>query len=211
MARFLLLDLSNNNTPVKAWEIKEAGIAGFWHKVSEGSSFADPYWQSRSAAGRVNGLRVGGYHFARPGTLADAEREAEFFAVHLGTVKRRDLCPVLDLEVAEGLRPSALEQWARIFNHAFHELRGVWPLFYSYPAFIESLRLERTIGRGLWLASYGRNDGREYPYQVPHPYRKALAHQFTSKARVSGVTGLCDLSSAPRLYPLLARGLRGLP
>jgi lysozyme len=209
-ARYLLADLSNNNGSVNVGMLRTAGIVGFWHKVSEGQHYSDPYWKTRSAYGRKDGLRVGGYHFARFGSVSDAMREARRFVDTLGKVQRKDLAPVLDYEVSEGLRGTALTDCARMFMHTVHNYLGIWPLFYSYPAFIEGMQAERTIGRGLWLASYGRNDGREHPYRIPGPFKKALAHQFTSNAKVKGVGGLCDLSSAPKLYPLLAHGLRGL-
>lgn len=62
-----LLDLSNNNpSPIVFGQIKQHGAYGLWHKVSEGNSYTDPDWKGRSAAARRAGLRVGGYHFARP-------------------------------------------------------------------------------------------------------------------------------------------------
>lgn len=208
--RYLLADFSNNNASVNLCRVKDAGIVGFWHKVTEGTSFTDKDWAIRRDQGRKIGLRVGGYHFASPDTPFDAEREAVKFVDHLGPLHRQDLAPVLDLEQAGKLAPSQLDKWARAWMHKTHELLGVWPLFYSYPSFIMAMKSTRVIGRGLWLASYARNDGSEHPYIVPPPFRKALAHQFTSNAKIIGVMGHCDLSSAPKLYPLLARGLRGL-
>ena len=212
MARrpFLLLDLSNNNTVTDLSAIKRAGFAGVWHKVSEGESFFDGDWKERSARLRAMGLRVGGYHFAQPGH-GDVRREARFFAALLGKIQRRDLAPVLDFEVnPQHLPPAELLAWARAFNHAFRDLAGVWPLFYSFPSFISNLGATQVIGRGLWLASFGRNDGAEHSFVVPRPFEKALAHQFTSEGRVAGVSGRVDLSSAPRIVPLLAHGWRGL-
>lgn len=208
--RYLLADLSNNNSKVNLARVRDAGVTGLWHKVSEGFSFTDDFWSYRHEAARSLGLRVGGYHFARPGHPDDAVQEAWYFVKALGPIKRRDLAPVLDLETTGGLSAKQLEQWARRWMQTVHGATGIWPLFYSFPSFIENMRADRVIGRGLWLASYGRNDGSEHPYTVPRPFKKALAHQFTSRAKLAGVSGNCDLSSAPKLYPLLARGLRGL-
>ncbi len=212
MARrpFLLLDLSNNNVVTDLGAIKRAGFAGVWHKVSEGESFKDGDWQARSVKLRKVGARVGGYHFAQPGH-GDARRVAQFFATLLGKIQRRDLAPVLDFELnPQHLPPAELLAWARAFNQAFHGITGAWPLFYSFPTFIANLGATKVIGRGLWLASFGRNDGVEHSFVVPRPFKKALAHQFTSEGRVAGVSGRVDLSSAPRIVPLLAHGWRGL-
>lgn len=207
--RYLLVDLSNNNAAVDLAHIKQAGVIGMWHKVSEGEHFIDPFWQRRAATARKLGLRVGGYHFAHPGQPLTAVWQAREFAKHLGPIHRRDLCPALDLEVSNGAPPELIAEFARSFNHEFRNLTGVWPLLYSFGSFVSAMRLSRILGRGLWLAAFGRNDGREHPYDIPRPYKKALAHQFTSNARIAGVGGACDLSSAPRLVPILARGWRG--
>ena len=70
-----LIDLSNNNKgPVDFPALRKSGVFGVWHKVSEGLNFADAYWPQRAEPARIAGLRVGGYHFARPMPAA------EFFA-----------------------------------------------------------------------------------------------------------------------------------
>src|SRR2546429_10014401 len=93
-----IADLSNNNAgPLDFTAVRAAGVFGIWHKVSEGQTFADPVWKSRAQQARAAGLRVGGYHFARP-EHGSAEDEAAFFVARLGKVQRPHLHPVLDLE-----------------------------------------------------------------------------------------------------------------
>jgi lysozyme len=210
MARHLILDLSNNNPSANLARVRQAGFDGLWHKVSEGATFTDKFWPQRRDQGRYFGLRVGGYHFARFATVEGAKLEAHYFADRLGPLRRRDLAPVLDLETWATEDRLLMEQCARAWMHVVKDRLGTWPIFYSYPSFIQRLAVKRPIGRGLWLASYGRNDGTEQPYIVPIPFRRALAHQFTSQATVAGVTGVCDVSSAPRMRPLLAHPLLGL-
>lgn len=205
----LILDLSSNQGRVDFARVKKAGVKAVWLKVSEGRTWDDPTFHARAAAARKAGLRVGGYHFARP-DLNDPGSEAQHFARVLGKVGRRDLRPVLDFEQANDLLPSRQVSWAREFNHAFRHATGLTPVFYSYPAFIDAMRPTRPIGNGLWLASYSRNDGREHSYTIPAPWRRAVAHQFSSNATVAGVPGRVDLSSAPRLRGVLARPVAGL-
>lgn len=205
----LLIDLSSNQGSVDFARVKKAGVTGAFLKVSEGRTWNDPVWSSRARQARAAGLRVGGYHFARP-DLNSAESEAAHFAKQLGTIRRRDLRPVLDFEQATGFLPSVLEKWARAFNKEFHTRAGLWPILYSYPAYLAHIQPERTIGAGLWLASYSRNDGKEHPFQVPLPWRKTVAHQFSSNCTVAGVSGHVDLSTAKNLRPLLAHPVTGL-
>lgn len=207
---YRVLDLSNNND-VSSWgAIKRAGITGVWLKVTEGATFTDPDWLAYSRHARHVGLRVGGYHFAYP-TGGDAVQEARYFASKLGKVGRRDLRPVLDFETnAEHMSGKALTAWARAFSKTCWNLTGTLPIFYSYPYFIQALEARAPIGAGLWLAAYGPNDGRPHPFSVPRPWRKAVAHQFTSNAHIPGVNGRCDVSEVPKLRPILAHPRIGL-
>jgi GH25 family lysozyme M1 (1,4-beta-N-acetylmuramidase) len=206
----LIVDLSNNNGTPDFGRIKAAGIEGVWLKASEGVSFVDQTFHTRALAARKAGLRVGAYHFARPDVNSlHAGDEAEAFCRVVSTagVGRRDLRPVLDYE---RLRPrGANETWIRDWNHTVRKRLGVGPLFYSYPALVSSLQLKTPVGYGLWLASYGRDDGTEHPFTVPAPWRKTVAHQFTSRATVAGAPGLVDLSRVVQKRAVLAHPLLG--
>jgi lysozyme len=201
-----VLDVSNWNAEVDFERVRAAGIAAVYLKASEGRSFSDRSFAARRAAARAAGLHVGAYHFARPGTNPP-HVEAEHFLRVVGELDARDLRPALDFEVAGGLAVARVE-WARAWNRAVRGELGAWPLFYSYPALVEALAPERPIGGGLWLASFGRNDGVEHPFRVPAPWRRALLHQFSSECRVAGCSGRVDLSHGGSLAPLLARGRR---
>ena len=200
----LIADLSSNQGSVDFARLKKAGVAGVWMKVTEGATWEDPDWAPRARAARKAGLRVGGYHFARPDHNS-ATVEAHHFVEKLGVVGRRDLKPILDFETEPGI-----ESWARTFNHVVRDLTGLIPGFYSYPAFIQQMRPLAPIGNGLWLAAYGRNDGTDHPFDVPEPWRKVIAHQFSSKCHLPGVDGPVDLSHAPRLRGVLAHPILGL-
>jgi lysozyme len=208
----LLCDLSNNNPPpIVFGQIRQAGVFGLWHKVTESLNFTDRDWQARSTAARAAGLRVGGYHFARP-SQSVARAQAEYFVEHLGKVQRRDLRPVLDLEDDGKLHGAELWTWAREFLAHVHARTGVRALTYSGPSFIARQKWPRTFGTGagLWLAEYGPNDGHDHGYTVPAPWTTANAHQYTSVGKLAGVAGHVDLSHATRRTKILAHPLRGL-
>lgn len=212
----LIVDVSNNQSFVDFKSLARYGIAGVWHKASEGLTFNDKHFQTRRIEAAVAGVRFGAYHFARPDAHPyDADSEARHFCAVVGKVGRNDLRPVLDLEVSEAfhkLSPAQLVEWAREFNRGVVKRLGVGPLFYSYPSYITKMAIREPIGYGLWLASFSRNDGYEHAYSVPAPWKKASAHQFTSNAHIPGVSGRCDVSSFAKLRPLLAHPwLSGLP
>lgn len=212
--RILVVDLSNNNAgPINFAKIRQAGAFGVLLKVSEGTAFVDDTFYARARAARDAGLHVGGYHFARPGS--DAIAQASLFCRHLGTVGRRDLHPALDLEVNDNhLHPVDLFAWARHFQMHVHNQTGARCLLYTYPAFLRSLAWQHQLetGAGLWIADYGPDDGRDHgvPASSLAPWRRCVAHQFTSKGRLDGVPGAVDLSHARSRRGLLAHGIRGL-
>lgn len=207
-----LLDLSNNNPSPDFRAVKTGGAFGVLMKVSESTTFTDMTWPLRSRAARIAGLHVGGYHFARPHT-GSAVSEARYFCNWLGPVLRRDLCPALDLETNDGgLTSRQLLEWVRDFQRTVREKTGVQCLLYSYSAFITEQHWTTTpgTGAGLWLANYGPNDGHDHGAQAPAPWKRLVAHQFTSVGTWPGVTGHVDLSHACTRRAVLAHGLRGL-
>jgi len=218
----VLLDVSSYQSDLLDWRrVKAAGVSGVFVKATEGAGYVNPFMRRQATGARAAGLRVGFYHFARPDrsgkssmSADDARVEAGHFAATThGHHTRRDLRPVLDFEAwspRASLSPSQLVTWAREWNAAVRRLLGVGPIFYSYPAFIARLAPSTPIGYGLWLASYSTNDGAEHPYAVPKPWRRTVAHQFTSNGRVPGVPGRVDVSHAPSLRPLLAHPVTGL-
>jgi GH25 family lysozyme M1 (1,4-beta-N-acetylmuramidase) len=125
-------------------------------------------------------------------------------------VGRTDLRPVLDFEThASALSGAQMIAWARRFNSRVHERLGLFPIFYTYPAFL-SVRPDKPIGSGLWLASYSKNDGKDHPFSIPRPWKKVVAHQFTSQGRLPGHAGHIDLSHADSLRSVLAHPVLGL-
>lgn len=205
-----LIDLSNNNhDPILFATIRQHGVYGVWHKVTEGENYSDPYWANRSTAARNAGLRVGGYHFARP-SRGTADLQAARFCSLLGRIQRRDLRPVLDLETTGGLPPDALWLWGHRFCRRVYELKGVHCLVYSGPSFIRAQRWAKSFGQYQWLAEYGPNDGHDHGATVVPPWKVLAAHQYTSVGKCPGVPGDVDLSHAPNRRNILAHQLLGL-
>jgi len=203
----LILDVSNNNTEPDWEQIRRQGIEDVYLKASEGTGFVDQTFRERRAAANRAKLHVGAYHFARPDESSPAQ-QARLFCDVVGKIGANDLRPVLDFEASSSLTPGDLDKWAREWNVAVRKTTGVLPIFYSYSAYVEMLRPAYPIGAGLWLASYGRNDGAEHPYVVPFPWKKIVAHQFSSACRVTGCAHPVDMSNANTRRPLLAHPVK---
>lgn len=181
-------------------------IAAVIIKATEGAGEVDPRFEENRRGAEAHGLRVGFYHFADP-TGSSPEAQADHHLRVIGSYGRRELRSALDLETGNA---ATTEAFARAFNRRIMRGGHPIPLFYSYAAYIEGMGLKRPIGAGLWLASYGRNDGTDRGAAVPRPWRKFVAHQFSSKGTAAGISGAVDVSHAPRLLPLLAHPVLGL-
>jgi lysozyme len=201
----LFVDLSGNNWPSinsrRHFErLRAARVRGALIKATEGATFVNERFRAYRRWALDVGMLVGPYHFAYP-TGGDAEDEAEHFIRIVGRLNQ--LRPVLDMEIDPGELRTRLTPWSRSWNRVVVAALGSGPLFYSYPYFIRYMRPRTPIGYGLWLASYGPNDGKRHPYVVPAPWKNAVLHQYTSLGRIGGVYPI-DLNYAAKLQPLLA-------
>lgn len=187
-----LIDVSNVNGAIDWRAVANAGVKGAFVKATEGRTYTDSEFTTNRRRANAAGVAVGAYHFARPDRNAAAS-EAANFCVAVKSLGPRDLRPVLDYEHKVSLSPAAQAQWIRSFNAVVRDHLGVWPMFYTYPALLSSLRATKPFGNGLWLASYGLNDGADHGFVVPSPWRKVAIHQFTSRGRVPGIHGYVDL------------------
>src|SRR4051794_39121186 len=96
--------------------VSSSDVSFVFAKATEGTTITDvTYPVNRSGATAV-GLRVGAYHFARPGgsgdsaIVADAIAEADYF-LNVAQPQPGELPPVLDLETNGGLKAPALLTW----------------------------------------------------------------------------------------------------
>lgn len=201
-----VIDLSNWQGSVNWARVKQDGIGLAYVKATQGDGYTDPTFEPNRREAEALGIRIGAYAYVTPGK-ASPEAQAAHLAKVVGTLRRRELRPAQDLETGG---TAGVEAFARAFSKAVARELGCTPLLYSYPAFLSSLRLTRPIGGGLWLASYGRNDGADHGADVPKPWKHWVAHQFTSQGHAPGIAGSVDISHAPRLRPLLAHPVTGL-
>jgi len=193
----LLIDLSNNNGEVNFKRIKEYGVWGVCLKATQGTEFVDPTFANRAREAKKAGLVVLSYHYA---TLKDPVEEADHYAsiIHPARLNGR---PMLDMEVPSGT--INVEVWCRDFNRHLRYKRGLpLPLYYGNPAYISEHHYSRPIGSGLILASYGRDDGKDYPFIIPAPWTHVTAHQFTSVGHIPGIAGPVDVWHSRHHYRL---------
>jgi lysozyme len=195
------IDVSHWNR-VQSWtSVAAAGYSYAFVKATEGAGGTDfTYSRYRAGANSV-GLRVGAYHFARPGgrtwatRVADARAEAAHFAA-VASPRPGDLLPVLDLEHTGGLRPAALIGWTSAWLQEVERRLQLKPVIYASPHFWKTAMADTALfgsaGHGLWLARWTR---------APVPFVPGLNWagfgwtfwQWTSCGRVPGIRGCVDL------------------
>jgi lysozyme len=188
----LVLDISNNQGAINVAPAVAWGVKALIAKATEGTTFTDGFFgANREQARRLN-IPFGAYHFFRPGQ--SAVDQADHFCTVVQSLGTSDLRPVLDYETGGPQTAAQKLLDIRLFSQQVHARLKVYPIFYSYSAFLPQLAMSKTVCDGLWLANYGPDDGTEHPFPVPAPWKKVALHQFTSKGKIPGYSSDVDLS-----------------
>ena len=196
-----MIDLSNNNGAVDFEQVRQAGQYRVYLKRSEGADFADPRFTDYYNAARMVNCRVGCYHFARPSQFTPLQ-EATFFARLAPQLEPgQSLRHVIDLEDPLITPSPKVATWAHEFGSLVYEFTGSQYKIglYGSPGYLEPCEFTKeqaSVFEAVWIASYGRNDGKAYPFSVPAPWSLAdvAAQQITDTARIPGCGGPVDLS-----------------
>lgn len=197
-----MIDLSNNNGAVDFTKVASHRQFRVYLKLTEGTHFRDGTFNQRYGDARRANLIVGCYHFARPSENTPKE-EADFFLRNAPELHTRvNMRHCLDLEDENKVPGRWTGKWAEAWLQLVREHVRYHAILYGNPSYISACEFDRPPA-WLWLAAYGRNDGKEYPFLIPHPWnrRTVIAHQYASTARVPGVEGECDISDV--FYPQL--------
>jgi lysozyme len=164
-------------------------------RATLGNSYVDTYYAANLSGARNAHVRIGAYHFAKPGTnYNDAVSEADHF-VRTAKLRRGDLIPALDIEVTGGLGVRALQTWVRTWLTRVAWKVGAKPMIYVSPSFWTTYMGNTTWFanngyRTLWIAHYGVSSPR-----VPAANWAGKGWtfwQWTSCGRVSGISGCVD-------------------
>ena len=94
------------------WKSVEADGQKFaFIKATEGQGYTNPYFEDDVKQAKEAGLRVGSYHFARPGE--SAALQAANYANTIRTMPQPSLPPVLDIESDDGVGPEEVQRWVK--------------------------------------------------------------------------------------------------
>lgn len=181
MAHFV--DRSNQNG---ADDYAQAKVETLYLKATEGVNFVDGTRDERRREAEKAGVdRIGDYHFA---DLNDPTSECDWFLSVIGTTPVGQLRPALDLERNQSAA------WAEQWILRFHAKRGYLPTFYASTSYGHWLRQRSKLVAKCpwWRAEYGPDDGQRH--SLIGGRLGAVAHQYTSKSEIAGISGYTDES-----------------
>lgn len=185
------VDVSNHQGGDIDWHAAYAGGIRFgWAKVCEGSGYRDPYWTGNRDRALAAGVKIGGYGYVHPN--GDAVQQANFFCDLHGPMLPGMLAPAIDLEESNGVGPTGVHSWARVWLDTVTARLNLAPPFlpyiYTYPDFWAT-RVNCPAGcpscpqHPLWYAGYSSQQPRS-----PRPWSAITAWQYAgTSAYVPGV------------------------
>jgi lysozyme len=208
------VDVSHYQKSVDWAALKAQNIRFAFIKLTDGSQLyeGDSYdLLRRINRAKENGMKIGYYHFARPGNLnppdQDALAEANFVVNHLTNpiLPAPDFPIVLDIErfantivwpgqpAAHAPNPPQLDLFVGTFVEALR-VKGYATMFYSNPSFLTAY-LPAAHSYGLlpmWIAHYVKNPNTMTP-KLPRGWKDWAVWQYTQWGRLDGITGYVDI------------------
>jgi lysozyme len=175
------IDVSHYNGVIDWHKVAQSGVKFAYIKCTDGATFHDPMFVKNREGARWAGLKVGSYHFLRPGV--GAGQLNGFLSQICGATD--DLPPCLDVEIPSESLP-VIECAQRIAD----ELKRI-PVIYTNAATATKLVDPLLAAYPLWLALYQSISGN--PALVPGDWKVWTFWQHTDKGTVAGIEGNVDL------------------
>jgi len=198
------LDCSKYQKDINWAKAKASGIQFAFIKITEGTTgHEDSIYnvKARAESAQKNGVKVGYYHFARPGNVAepeaDAKEEVENVVAHLALLPKANLPFVLDLEsystqMVWDKKIDHMNRFVTTFINGMNAY-GITTIFYSYKSFADTTMSPIFGKQPLWVAAYLSNPEASLP-KIPNGWADWKIWQFADKGRIDGYDGDIDLN-----------------
>ncbi|MEV6609892.1 GH25 family lysozyme [Kutzneria sp. NPDC051319] len=182
-------DISSHQGSAIDWPaVKGNGISFVSVKLTEDVDYTNPDAQSQVDGARGVGLTVGGYHFARPGSIVDqANRFADQLSAR-GLLTAGSLWPMLDMEDGNIGDANAFIDGFIAALRARVGAVGVL-MYANLDWYQHRLTPDRWADDQvrLWCAEWNGDPG-----NVDYGHPKLVIHQHTDKGTIPGITGWVD-------------------
>lgn len=180
------IDVSNWQGYINYEEVKKAGIEIVYIKASQGNDYKDPYFELNYENAKLNGLRVGVYHYLTARSLTEAEQQARFFASIISE-KEIDCKLAMDFEDFGDLTKDEINEISEAFISKLIELTKREIVIYS-----DLYNARNTFDLSnypLWIAYYRNYAELE---NIATNWRSWEGQQYTDMGRVEGINDYVD-------------------
>lgn len=204
------LDCSKYQKDITWSNAKAAGIEFAYVKITEGTTLQedDEYnIKARVISAQNNGVKVGYYHFARPGNVAepesDATEEVNNAISVLKTLPKANLPFALDIESysTNNIWDNKIDHMNRFIKTFIGglEKENIPVIIYSYKSFLDDNTTPMFGNYPLWVAGYPNNPEISLP-SIPKGWNEWKIWQFTENGNIGGYVGEIDLNIMKKDY-----------
>jgi len=185
---------SNNGRNIDFHKVKKSGVEFVYIKVSQGTTYVNPYAKLHASEAKAAGLLVGAYAFLSPTKTGHGADEADYFLKHArecGLLSKGCLRPVADIEITHRAAGKPSRQYDYAFLDRVIAKEKIKPFIYTGSWFWDGvLHARNAHGCPLWLAAY-TSSWKKY---IPKGFLRGVSiHQETDKGRVPGISGYVDI------------------
>lgn len=180
------IDVSGYQGNINFREVKEAGIDIVYIKSSEGSNYIDSHFERNYEQARVNGLKIGFYHYVTARTEEQARRQAQFF-VSVISGKVVDCKLAMDFESFGSLSREKINRIGLVFLQTVEQLSGKEVILYSNAYTANNIWRGELTNYPLWVAQYGVNEP-----QNNGTWDSWAGWQYTDMGEVNGISTYVD-------------------
>ena len=180
------IDVSNWQRIIDFSTVKSSGIDIVYIKSSEGRTYIDPYFEANYNNAKLNGLKVGFYHYVTARNTSQSQEQATFFA-RVISGKQPDCKLAMDFESFGNLTISEINDISKVFLGTLQSITNTEVVIYSNAYNARTVFDSSLIKYPLWVANYGVNS--------PNPNGKWetwAGWQYTNTGRVNGISGYVD-------------------
>lgn len=198
---YKIIDVSRYNGIIDWDKVKADGVQGaFLKTVSTNSAYGglyiDPTYERNYRECKRVGIPVGAYYYTYATDKAYADKELAWFKQAVDN-KSFELPLVVDVE-DNLLKPLTTDALTSLVAYELETVQswGAYAMLYTYLNYKNTeLDMNRLTAYDLWLARY----------IAKKPNVAMGAWQFTSTAKVNGISGNCDMSYAYKDYPTIIK------
>ncbi|MCL1823872.1 MAG: glycoside hydrolase family 25 protein [Oscillospiraceae bacterium] len=173
---------------VKAAGVKFAMLRAGHGKTTNRDMFEDSYFKANVEGAIANGIDVGVYFYSTARNVSEAEAEANFL---ISIIKDYEITYPVVFDIEDELHKKLSKAQITAITEAFCGViaeNGYFPMIYSYRTFLED-KIEQSVLEkyAVWVAEWNTKTVYKNDYYM---------WQYSSKGKVSGITGDVDLNIA---------------